>query len=139
MTHTKQMRLEKRGGAVEAVARPRCRNVARPLVTDKHIAQFNQRERLGSQNAAPLQFGKKVVEVHYYIQVGRCYLIFLIFTMLPLACESFGSFTTVMYNSSSSSPKATLVVPSPAAISKTWRSLPSGDIFKILPPNHWAT
>src|SRR2546430_8180971 len=67
------------------------------------------------------------------------YFTFRIFTMLPFACESFGSFTTVTYNSFSPSLNATLVVPSPAAISNTCRSLPSGDIFKILPPNHWAT
>src|SRR6266478_108150 len=64
---------------------------------------------------------------------------FAIFTMLPFACASFGSFTTVTYNSFSPSLNATFVVPSPAAISKTCKSLPSGDIFKILPPNHWAT
>src|SRR5205823_15050663 len=67
------------------------------------------------------------------------YFTFAIFTILPFACESFGSFTTVTYNSFSPSPNATFVVPSPAAISNTCRSLPSGDIFKILPPNHWAT
>src|SRR4030081_2925883 len=50
-----------------------------------------------------------------------------IFTMQPFAFWSFGSFTTVTNNSFPSSPKATLVVPSPAAISKTCRSLPSGD------------
>src|SRR5436853_7403118 len=55
--------------------------------------------------------------------------------MQPLACGSFGSFTTVTYNSFSPSLNATLVVPSPAAISNTCRSLPSGDIFKIFPPN----
>src|SRR6266480_3941787 len=67
------------------------------------------------------------------------YFTFAIFTILPFACESFGSFTTVTYKSFSPSPNATFVVPSPAAISNTCRSLPSGDIFKILPPNHWAT
>ncbi len=64
------------------------------------------------------------------------YFTFAIFTILPFACESFGFFTTVTYNSFSPSPNATFVVPSPAAISNTCRSLPSGDIFKILPPNH---
>src|SRR5260370_32777625 len=39
----------------------------------------------------------------------------------------------------SPSPKATFDVPSPAAILNTCRSLPLGDIFNILPPNHWAT
>src|SRR5256886_10574059 len=67
------------------------------------------------------------------------YFTFAIFTILPLACGSFGSFTTVTYNSFSPSPKATSVVPSPEKISNTCRSLPSGDSFKILPPNHWAT
>src|SRR6266542_825701 len=67
------------------------------------------------------------------------YFTFAIFTILPFACESFGSFTTVTYNSFSPSANATFVVPSPAAISNTCRSLPSGEIFKILPPNHWAT
>src|SRR5229473_1390631 len=67
------------------------------------------------------------------------YFTFAIFTILPFACESFGSFTTVTYNSFSPSLNATLVVPSPEKISNTCRSLPSGDIFKILPPNHWAT
>ncbi|PYL77855.1 MAG: hypothetical protein DMF26_02570, partial [Verrucomicrobia bacterium] len=33
---------------------------------------------------------------------------------------------------------ATFVVPSPAAILNTCRSLPSGDIFKILPPNRFC-
>src|SRR5438045_378394 len=56
-----------------------------------------------------------------------------------LCLRSFGSFTTVTYNSFSPSPNAMFVVPSPAAILNTYRSLPSGDIFKILPPNHWAT
>src|SRR5205814_4880327 len=69
----------------------------------------------------------------------RGYLTLGIFTMLPFAFGSFGSFTTVTNNSFSPSPKATFVVPSPAAISNTCTSLPSGDIFKILPPNHWAT
>src|SRR5436189_5996385 len=67
------------------------------------------------------------------------YFTFAIFTILPFACASFGSFTTVTYNSFSPPPKATFVVPSPAAISNTCRSLPSRDSFKILPPNHWAT
>src|SRR5207244_12976575 len=67
------------------------------------------------------------------------YFTFGIFTILPFACGSFGSFTTVTYNSFSPSAKATFVVPSPAAISNTCRSLPSGDIFRILLPNHWAT
>src|SRR6266404_1741054 len=67
------------------------------------------------------------------------YFTFGIFTMLPFACGSFGSLTTVTYNSFSPSLKETLVVPSPAAISKTCRSLPSGDSFKILPPNHCVT
>src|SRR5207248_6296655 len=67
------------------------------------------------------------------------YFTFGIFTILPFACESFGSFTTVTYNSFSPSLNATFVVPSPAAISNICRSLPSGDSFKILPPNHWAT
>src|SRR5436309_2158102 len=88
---------------------------------------------------APLQLGEEGVIVHYENPRCQGHSIFLIFTMLPFACESFGSFTTVTYSSSSFLPKAMLVVPSPAAISKTWRSLPSGDIFKILPPNHWAT
>src|SRR5438552_13312341 len=61
------------------------------------------------------------------------YFTFGIFTILPFACGSFGSFTTVTYNSFSPSLEATLVVPSPAAILNTCRSLPSGDIFKILP------
>ena len=61
------------------------------------------------------------------------YFTFAIFTILPFACESFGSFTTVTYNAFSPSPNATFVVPSPAAISNTCRSLCSGDIFKILP------
>jgi hypothetical protein len=59
--------------------------------------------------------------------------------MLPLACGSLGSFTTVTYKSFSPSPKATLVVPSPTAISKMWSSLPAGEIFRILPPENWAT
>src|SRR5439155_24456933 len=67
------------------------------------------------------------------------YFTFAIFTILPFACGSFGSFTTVTYNSFSPSLNATFVVPSPAAISHTCRSLPSGHIFKLLPPNHWAT
>src|SRR6266851_4264140 len=67
------------------------------------------------------------------------YFTFSIFTILPFACASLGSFTTVTYNSFSPSPNATFVVPSPAAISNMCRSLPSGEIFKILPPNHWAT
>jgi hypothetical protein len=45
------------------------------------------------------------------------YFTFGIFTIQPLACGSFGSFTTVTYNSFSPSLKATLLVPSPAAIS----------------------
>src|SRR6478672_2600848 len=67
------------------------------------------------------------------------YLTFRIRTMLPFACASFGSFTTVTYNSFSASPKATLVVPSPAAMLKTCSSLPSDEIFKTLPPDHCAT
>src|SRR5882724_11068786 len=66
------------------------------------------------------------------------HLTFAIFTILPFACGSFGSLTTVTYNSFSPSVKATLVVPSPAAISNVCRSLPSGDIFKILPPNQFS-
>jgi len=73
------------------------------------------------------------------ISRGFCYFTFAILTILPFACGSLGSFTTVTYNSFSPSLKATLVVPSPAAISNTCRSLPSGYIFKILRPNHWAT
>src|SRR5438094_5834620 len=65
------------------------------------------------------------------------YFTFAIFTMLPFACGSFGSFTTVTYNSFSPSLKATFVVPLPAAISNTCRTLPSGEIFKILPPNQF--
>src|SRR5260370_25062798 len=65
------------------------------------------------------------------------YFTFEIFTMLPFACGSFGSLTTVTYNSFSPSLNATFVVPSPAAISNTWSSLPSGDIFKILPSNQF--
>src|SRR5438876_7394025 len=72
-------------------------------------------------------------------QAKTRYFTLAIFTILPFACGSFGSFTTVTYNSFSPSLRATFVVPSPAAISNTWRSLPSGDIFKTLPPNHWAT
>src|SRR5439155_19736857 len=60
-------------------------------------------------------------------------------TMLPLAFGSFGSFTTVTYSSCSPGPNATLVVPSPAAIGNTCRSLPAGEIFRIFPPNHCAT
>src|SRR5256885_10799419 len=89
--------------------------------------RLNSRKRLGVRQPS----GAFVIE--------RRYFTFGIFTILPLACESFGSFTTVTYNSFSPSLKATFVVPSPAAISNTCRSLPSGDIFKILPPNHWAT
>src|SRR3954451_5328934 len=64
---------------------------------------------------------------------------FGILTMQPFACGSFGSFTTVTYNSFSPSPKATLVVPSPAAMLKTCSSLPSREIFKSLAPDHCAT
>src|SRR5439155_6369539 len=60
-------------------------------------------------------------------------------TMLPLAFGSFGSFTTVTYSSCSPGPNATFVVPSPAAIGNTCRSLPPGEIFRIFPPNHCAT
>src|SRR5437870_10364706 len=67
------------------------------------------------------------------------YFTFGILTILPFACESFGSFTTVTYNSLSPLPKATFVVPSPAAISKMCSSLPSGESFKTLPPDHCAT
>jgi hypothetical protein len=49
---------------------------------------------------------------------ARDHSTFEIFTTLPLACGSFGSFTTVTYKSFSPSPNATFVVPSPAAISK---------------------
>src|SRR5262245_38771035 len=59
--------------------------------------------------------------------------------MLPLACGSLGSLTTVTYNSRSPGPNATFVVPSPEVIGNTCRSLPSGEIFKIFPPNHCAT
>jgi hypothetical protein len=38
------------------------------------------------------------------------YFTFAIFTMLPLACASFGSFTTVTYNSFSPSLNATFVL-----------------------------
>src|SRR5437879_1316108 len=76
---------------------------------------------------------------HLSPQAKIRYFTFAIFTIMPFACGSFGSFTTVTYNSFSPSLNATFVVPSPAAISNTCRSLPSGDIFKILPPNHWAT
>src|ERR1700679_328777 len=62
-----------------------------------------------------------------------------ILTILPFACGSLGSFTTVTYNSFSPGPNATLVVPSPAAISNCRSSFPSGDILRILPPDHWAT
>src|SRR5262249_49010016 len=105
-------------------------------------------------NVAPLQFAEESLRIYPVILChtasssdvdyratapARIYFTSVIFTILPFACGSSGSFTTVTYNSSSFFPKATLVVPSPAAISKTWRSLPSGDSFKILPPNHWAT
>ena len=43
------------------------------------------------------------------------YFTFSIFTILPFACGSLGSFTTVTYKSLSPSPNATLVVPAPAA------------------------
>ena len=59
--------------------------------------------------------------------------------MLPFAFGSFGSFTTDTYKSFSPGPNATLVVPSPAAISNSRRSLPSGDNLNTLPPDHCAT
>src|SRR5436189_6437334 len=46
------------------------------------------------------------------------YFTFAIFTILPFACGSFGSFTTVTYNSFSFSLKATFVVPSPRSIGR---------------------
>src|SRR5260221_9086391 len=64
---------------------------------------------------------------------------FAIFTMLPFACGSLGSFTTVTQRDFPPSPNATLVVPSPAAIGKTCSSRPSGEIFSTFPPDHWAT
>src|SRR4029450_12928253 len=93
----------------------------RPSALRPGVASFSLARRIGG-----ILRRKKV---HYFT--------FAIFTMLPLACGSFGSFTTVTYNSLSPSLKARFVVPSPAVISNTCRSLPSGDIFKILPPNHW--
>src|SRR5712691_10530877 len=48
MTHTKQLGLEKRCCAVKAIARRRCGDVARPLISNEHIAKFDQGERLGS-------------------------------------------------------------------------------------------
>ena len=47
VTDTKEVWLEKRGGAPKAVARARGRDVACSLVTNEHVAQFNQRKRLG--------------------------------------------------------------------------------------------
>src|SRR6267378_3525269 len=48
MTDTKQVGLEKRCCAVKAIARPRCSDVARPFVSNQHIAEFDKGERLGS-------------------------------------------------------------------------------------------
>src|SRR5438874_394526 len=97
--------------------------------------RLNSRKRLGVRRP-PFAKLRGFGSVRFVIER---YFTFGIFTILPFACGSFGSFTTVTYNSFSPSPNATFVVPSPAAISNTWRSLPSGDSFKILPPNHWAT
>ena len=47
VTDTKEVWLEKRGGAPKAVARARGRDVACSLVTNEHVAEFNQRKRLG--------------------------------------------------------------------------------------------
>src|SRR4029434_9792591 len=74
-------------------------------------------------NVASLQLGEKITFVHLVATIfSRSYLTFGIFTILPFACWSFGSLTTVTYNSLSSFPNATFVVPSPAAISNTARS-----------------
>ena len=46
-------------------------------------------------NIAPLQLGEEIVIAHYVAGNRPDYLAFLIFTMLPFACWSVGSFTTV--------------------------------------------
>jgi hypothetical protein len=59
--------------------------------------------------------------------------------MLPVALGSFASFTMDTYSSFSPGPKATLVVPAPARMLKTWSSLPAGEILRTFAPNHCAT
>jgi hypothetical protein len=96
------------------------------VTLDQPSADERGRDR-NHVNVGPLQFGKEtdalvlaIWSIHFRLApTDQTYFTFGTFTMLPLACWSFGSFTTVTYSSFSSFPKATLVVPSPAAISKT--------------------
>jgi hypothetical protein len=52
VAYAEKMRLKKRSGAIETIARSRGGDVSRPLVRNEQIAEFNQRERSVRQTAS---------------------------------------------------------------------------------------